>query len=277
MKKVSVLAVALVALSGCDKAPQADTAAETPNPVELASQLAASELERRGDGLSYGGWDIARDRDSKWSYTTGLLMEAMDDVAKATGDQQFADYARRTIDSYLGEEGTILTYDAKSYNIDNINSGKMVQRLYARHGDAKYLAAIETLDAQMKDHPRTSEGAFWHKQRYPHQLWLDGVYMGMPFLAAVGVMQDDHEKLVEAANEFSIARSHLRDAATGLYYHAWDEAMEQEWADSETGRSPHFWSRGVGWYAMALVDILDIIFSTSFPQKSLSFVSPCWT
>jgi rhamnogalacturonyl hydrolase YesR len=109
------------------------------------------------------------------------------------------------------------------------------------------------------DHPRTAEGAFWHKLRYPHQLWLDGVYMGMPFLAGVGVMQGDHEKLAEAVNEFSIARSHLRDAETGLYYHAWDEAREQEWADPETGRSRHFWSRGVGWYAMALVDILDVI------------------
>jgi rhamnogalacturonyl hydrolase YesR len=186
-------------------------------------------------------------------------MEAMDDVAKETGDKRFADYAQRTIDSYLGDDGTIHTYDAKSFNIDNINSGKMLQRLYAQHGDAKYLAAIKTLATQLIDHPRTAEGAFWHKLRYPHQLWLDGVYMGMPFLAGVGVMQGDHEKLAEAVNEFSIARSHLRDAETGLYYHAWDEAREQEWADPETGRSRHFWSRGVGWYAMALVDILDVI------------------
>jgi len=268
MKSIFVLTVLSVVLWGCDKvaetpaatpALQADATPEESNPIKLARQLAASELQRRGDGLSYGGWDIVRDRESKWSYTTGLLMEAMDDVANATGDVRFADYARRTIDSYLGDDGTIRTYDAESYNIDNINSGKMLLRLYARHGDEKYLRAIETLDAQMQDHPRTSDGAFWHKLRYPHQLWLDGVYMGMPFLASVGVMQGDHEKLAEAVKEFSIARSHLRDAETGLYYHAWDEAKEQEWADPESGRSPHFWSRGVGWYAMALVDILDVI------------------
>ena len=228
-------------------------------PLEVARRLAASELQRRGDGLSYGGWDTVRQSESKWSYTTGLLMEAMDDVAKATGDAQFADYARRTIDSYLDDDGTILTYDFQSFNIDNINSGKMLQRLYARHGDAKYRAAIETLAAQLEEHPRTAEGAFWHKLRYPHQLWLDGVYMGMPFLAGVGVMQGDGEKLAEAVREFSIARSHLRDPETGLYYHAWDEAREQEWADPETGRSPHFWARGLGWFAMALVDILDVI------------------
>jgi len=229
------------------------------DPLEVARQLAVSERQRYGDSLSYGNWDVVRNRASKWNYTAGLLMEAMDGVSKATGDAQFAEYARRTIDSYLDDNGTIKTYESDQFNIDNINSGKMLLRLYAQHGDSKYRAAIETLAAQLNDHPRTSEGAFWHKLRYPHQLWLDGVYMGMPFLAAVGEMEGDNEKLEEAVREFSIARSHLRDTETGLYYHAWDEAKQQEWADPETGRSRHFWARGLGWYAMALVDILDVI------------------
>jgi len=238
---------------------QVSSKAGSLDPLELARQLAVSEMQRYGDSLSYGNWDAVRNRASKWNYTTGLLMEAMDDVSKATGDIQFAEYAQRTIDSYLDDDGTIKTYKSDQFNIDNINSGKMLLRLYAQHGDAKYRTAIETLAAQLRDHPRTSEGAFWHKQRYPHQLWLDGVYMGMPFLAAVGEMEGDDEKLEEAVREFSIARSHLRDTETGLYYHAWDEAKEQQWADPETGRSPHFWARGLGWYAMALVDILDVI------------------
>jgi rhamnogalacturonyl hydrolase YesR len=225
----------------------------------VARQLAMADMRRYGNSLWYGNQDAVRDRASKWNYTMGLLMEAMDDVAIATGDPRFAEFAKDTIDSYLEDDGTIRTYKADQYNIDNINSGKMLLRLYAQHGDEKYRAAIETLDAQMEDHPRTSEGAFWHKLRYPHQLWLDGVYMGMPFLAAVGVMQGNEEKLEEAVKEFVITRSHLRDAETGLYYHAWDEAREQEWADPETGRSQHFWARGLGWYAMALVDMLDII------------------
>ena len=183
----------------------------------------------------------------------------MDDVSAATGDPQFADYARRTIDSYLEDDGTIRTYKPADFNIDNINSGKMLLRLYARSGDARYLAAIESLAAQLEEHPRTSDGAFWHKQRYPHQLWLDGVYMGMPFLAAVAELEGNDEKLEEAVAEFHVTRTRLRDSETGLYYHAWDEAREQEWADPENGRSEHFWARGLGWYAMALVDILDII------------------
>jgi rhamnogalacturonyl hydrolase YesR len=224
---------------------------------QISIRLAESEMERRGDSLSHGGWDGSRP--SRWSYTTGLLTQAMDDLSEAVGDPRFAEYAKRTIDSFLAEDGTILTYDVTEYNIDKINSGKMLQRLFARHGDPKYRTAIDVLAAQLADHPRTSEGAFWHKQRYPHQLWLDGVYMGMPFLAGVGVMDGDDHKVEEAVQEFSIARSHLRDPDTGLYYHAWDEAGQQSWADPETGRSRHFWARGLGWYAMALVDILDVI------------------
>ena len=238
---------------------RASEKAGSSEPLEVARHLALSELQRRGDGLSVGQWDTVRSSPSKWNYTTGLLMEAMDDVSAATGDPQFADYAQRTIDSYIEDDGTIRTYKPADFNIDNINSGKMLLRLYARHGDAKYLAAIESLGAQLDDHPRTSEGAFWHKQRYPHQLWLDGVYMGMPFLAAYGVMEGDDKKLEEAVREFIITRDRLKDVETGLYYHAWDEAKQQQWADPVTGRSKHFWGRGLGWYTMALVDILDII------------------
>jgi rhamnogalacturonyl hydrolase YesR len=229
------------------------------DPAEVSIRLGKSELARRGDSLSYHGWDNITRSDSRWSYTTGLLMQSMDDLSQATGDASFADFAKRTIDSYLDEDGNIFTYKPEEFNIDQINSGKMLQRLYAMDADPKYRAAIESLAAQLADHPRTSEGAFWHKQRYPDQLWLDGVYMGMPFWAGVGVMQDDEHIVAEAAKEFSIARSHLRDPETGLYYHAWDEAKKQNWADPETGRSRYVWARGLGWYAMALVDILDVI------------------
>jgi len=228
-------------------------------PVDVSIGLADSEMQRRGDSLSYQGWDSVNGSASKWSYTTGLLSQSLDDLSMATGDGRFADFAKRTIDSYVAEDGAVWTYKPEEFNIDQINSGKMLQRLYAREDDPRYRAAIESLAAQMEKHPRTSEGAFWHKQRYPWQLWLDGVYMGMPFLAGVGVMEGDDHKIEEAAREFTIARSHLRDPQTGLYYHAWDEARQQEWADPETGRSRYVWSRGLGWYAMALVDILDVI------------------
>ena len=230
------------------------------SPVQISTRLAESEMKRRGESLSHGGWDAMTSRPSSWNYTTGLLMQAMDDLSAAVGDRRFSDFARRTIDSYLTEDGTILGYERR----------RVQHRPHQLGQDAATPAGAgiptpgigrpsRALAAQLAKHPRTSEGAFWHKQRYPHQLWLDGVYMGMPFLAGVGVAEGDDHKVEEAVREFTIARSHLRDPRSGLYYHAWDEAKKQNWADPETGRSRFFWGRGLGWYAMALVDILDVI------------------
>jgi unsaturated rhamnogalacturonyl hydrolase len=229
------------------------------SPLEISKRLADTEIHKRGDGLMHGQWDSIRAQAADWTYTTGLLMESFDDVAKASGDARYAEYAKRVMDSYLADDGSIQGYAPEEYNIDHINPGKMLQRLYSEYGEPKYRAAIDALAAQLEKHPRTSEGAFWHKLKYPDQLWLDGVYMGMPFLAGVGVMEGNDHLFEEASREFVIARSHLRDEQTGLYYHAWDEARKQQWADPETGRSPFVWSRGLGWYAMALVDILDVI------------------
>lgn len=233
--------------------------AEKLAPLEISTRLAESEMARRGDSLGKGGWDAQATRPSVWNYTTGLLMQSLDELATATGERRFADYGRRTIDSYLGADGTIDGFDESEFNIDAINSGKMLQRLAKRDPDPKYRAAIGQLAAAMAKHPRTSEGAFWHKQKYPSQLWLDGVYMGMPFLAGVGAERGDDHLMAEAVKDFTVARARLRDSGSGLYYHAWDEARKQNWADPATGRSRYFWGRGLGWYAMALVDILDVI------------------
>jgi rhamnogalacturonyl hydrolase YesR len=227
--------------------------------IELARRLGHSEMSRNGDSLAYGGYDTVSNRDAAWRYTTGLLAQALDDLSQAGAGDEYAEWARKTIDSYITEEGDIRTYKLKDFNIDKINSGKMLLRLYQRHGDEKYLKAANHLREQLAAHPRTSEGAFWHKERYPWQLWLDGVYMGMPFLAHHAVISGDDAGLEEAVNEFAISRRHLRDEDTGLYFHAWDEKKEQSWADPDTGLSRHFWSRGMGWYAMALVDVLDFI------------------
>lgn len=222
-------------------------------------RLAESEIKRLGDSLGLGGFDVEGNREAKWSYTTGLLVQAMDDLSQATGDPQFGEWAKSTLDSYVDEDGVIQTYRPEEFNIDHVNSGKMLLRYIERHGDTKYRAAADSIRRQLDDHPRTTEGAFWHKQRYPWQLWLDGVYMGMPFLAHHAAMAGDAHGVEEAVEEALITHRRLRDPASGLYYHAWDEQAEQVWADPETGLSAYFWSRGMGWYAMALVDLLDFI------------------
>jgi len=135
----------------------------------------------------------------------------------------------------------------------------MLLRLYRDTGKEKYWITAGKLRDQLRDHPKLDVGAFWHKKRYPYQLWLDGVYMGMPFLVEYALMTNDREALREAVHEFELVDMYMRDSASGLYYHAWDESRAQSWADSETGLSSFFWGRGMGWFAMALVDTLALL------------------
>src|SRR5690606_8151651 len=139
------------------------------------------------------------------------------------------------------------------------NSGKFLFGLYEHTKDEKYAKAIHLLRDQMKSHPRTSEGGFWHKKIYPHQMWLDGLYMGSPFLAQYAMVFGEKELFEDVALQFRLIDKYTYDAESGLYYHAWDESKEQQWANKEDGKSPHVWGRAMGWFAMSLVDALDFI------------------
>ena len=193
----------------------------------------------------------------KWSYTYGLVYKAMWHVWEKNQDPKILAYIESYYDTLIAEDGTIKTYDINKYNIDMINPGKVLIYLYDHTKKDKYLKAIETLRAQMKKHPRTSEGGFWHKKRYTHQMWLDGLYMGSPFLAQYAKRFDEPALFDDVANQIILMEKHARDPVTGLLYHAWDESREQRWADPETGQAPNFWGRAMGWYSMAVVDVLD--------------------
>ncbi|CAG0968379.1 partial Unsaturated rhamnogalacturonyl hydrolase YteR, partial [Anaerolineae bacterium] len=121
------------------------------------------------------------------------------------------------------------------------------------------MIAADTLRQQLRDHPRTKEGGFWHKEIYPWQMWLDGLYMAGPFYARYAVMHHDTAALTDVVRQFRFVHAHTKDPRTGLLYHAWDESRSQRWANPTTGQSPNFWSRAMGWYMMALVDVLDIL------------------
>jgi unsaturated rhamnogalacturonyl hydrolase len=166
----------------------------------------------------------------------------------------------------INPDGSIKTYTLSQYNIDAVNSGKILFALYERSHDPKYEKAIRLLRSQMLTHPRTSEGGFWHKKHYPHQMWLDGLYMASPFLAQYAQVFNEPELFGDVANQIRLIDLHNKDPKTGLYYHGWDESKQQRWADRETGKSPHVWGRGMGWYAMTLVDVLDY-FPANHPQR----------
>ena len=227
--------------------------------LQWSQRVADSELQYKTLDYAFGGFDPIRKRPSYFEYTTGLLMQAYDDLNQVAPDARYADAIQTVMGSFVNTDGSINGYVQSKYNIDSINAGKMLLRVYERNKAPRFKTAVDTLYAQLEAHPRTSAGAFWHKQRYPYQVWLDGVYMGIPFLAHYEQLLHDQPDFDEVLAEFQVVHEKLRDPNTGLYYHAWDEKREQEWASKETGLSGYHWSRGMGWLAMALVDVLDFI------------------
>jgi len=240
-----------------------------------SQQLANSELKRQAGQHYWGGWDTERDRPVSFEYTTGLLVQAYDDLNKYAPNPAYQAVISKMADSFVAADGTIHSYDASKFNIDSINSGNALLRVYEQTKEPKYQLAVQALREQLKHHPKTSNGAFWHKKIYPHQLWLDGVYMGMPFLAYYSSLFEQGASLEQALHEFVVTREQLRDDKTGLYFHAWDESKQMDWADKETGRSAYFWGRAIGWLGMALVDVLDYIpaDNTELRQPLLTMVT----
>ncbi len=198
---------------------------------------------------------------AQWHYEHGLLLMAIEWVWRATGDARYWDHVKGTVDLSIAPDGTIRTYNPEEHNLDQINHGRVLFPLYQATGDERYKRAIMLLRQQLASQPRTDSGGFWHKQIYPYQIWLDGVYMAGPFYAQYARTFDEPAGFDDVAHEIILTEQHTRDPKTGLLYHAWDERKQQRWANPETGCSPHFWGRAIGWYAMAIVDVLDY-----FPQ-----------
>ncbi len=195
----------------------------------------------------------------RWHYEVGVMLKAFEMLYERTGDERYWEYIKSNMDAFIEPDGSIRTYEMDDFNLEQINAGKLLFPLYEATGEERYRRAIDTLRTQLRLHPRTSEGGFWHKQVYPYQLWLDGVYMAGPFLTEFGLTFDDSDAIDDVTHEILLVARYTRDPATGLFYHGWDEKREQVWADSVTGLSSHFWGRAVGWYMMALVDVLEML------------------
>jgi len=202
----------------------------------------------------------------KWVYDYGVILNGMKSLWQTTGDKRYYDFIKRGVDAFVNEDGTIKTYKVDEYNLDQVRMGSAVLMLYRVTGQAKYQKAADLIRSQLKNHPRTNEGGFWHKKIYPYQMWLDGLYMAEPFYAEYSAVFGENN-WDDIANQFIWVEKHTRDEKTGLLYHAWDESKQQKWADKQTGRAPMFWGRAMGWYAMALVDVLDF-FPTDHPKRA---------
>jgi unsaturated rhamnogalacturonyl hydrolase len=193
----------------------------------------------------------------KWSYDVAMLAMTIDKLGVV--DQKYSDYMKTYFDYFIADDGTVNKYKIEEYNIDRINPAKSLFSLYKRTGEEKYNKAIQHFVTQMESHPKTKSGGFWHKKVYPNQMWLDGIYMGSPFLAQYAKEYNQPQWFDVVTHQVTLIYEKTKDPTTGLLYHAWDESREQRWSDPETGLSPHFWSRAIGWYVMAIVDILDFL------------------
>jgi unsaturated rhamnogalacturonyl hydrolase len=235
-----------------------NTAAGSLDPGRAAGLALASSLMSR-----YGPGNAA------WHYEHGLFLMAARAAGKAFGDESLAASAERMMGLFVEADGSLRSYRGEDFNLDQVNPGRNLFFLLGAAGDGRYRIAIETLRGQLRSQPRTPSGGFWHKRIYPNQMWLDGLYMAGPFYARYAKEFDEPAIFDDVVRQFSLVDENGRDPRTGLLYHAWDESRKQLWANPETGCSPQFWGRALGWLAMAIVDVLDWIPDDHMGRRTL--------
>ena len=222
-------------------------------PLEWSVRLADSEMARFHST-------------PKLDYTVGLFSLSLLKLDAIAPDPRYLKFSESAVGSLVSPDGKIQTYKPGEYQLDSINPGKTILALWQITGDARYQKAAALLRQQLDTQPRTFDGGFWHKQRYTNQMWLDGIYMAEPFYAEYAKLFGETSSFDDIAKQFRLIDKHTYDAKTGLNYHGWDAAKIQPWANPQTGCSSNFWGRAEGWYAMALVDVLDY-FPTNHPAR----------
>lgn len=205
-------------------------------------------------------WNIENIKHGKkpeWNYIDGCMMTSLYTIYKQTGRKKYIDFIDKFVDYYVFEDGSIRGYDKETYNVDNINEGRVLFDLYRETGKEKYKKAIELLYSQLKEQPRTAIGNFWHKKIYPNQVWLDGLYMAQVFYTRYETEFNGGKNLADIVKQFKNVYDNMYDKEKRLYYHGWDYSKEAFWSDKKTGLSKSFWLRSVGWYTVGLVDAIS--------------------
>jgi unsaturated rhamnogalacturonyl hydrolase len=251
-KSVVVIVVLFLSFVGT-----AQTEYKISSNLKWSERMALSIMKRHPQAYQIDG-----QTEPKWDYVHGLVLTSFEALYKKSKDQQYYNYIKQYADATIDMNGVISSYKFDTYNIDMVTAGRILFNLYETTKDARYLSVLQLLRKQIAEQPRTTSGGFWHKKIYPNQMWLDGLYMGEPYYAQYTTQFEKGAQLNDIAKQFELIQLHATDPKTGLLYHGWDESKQMPWADKTTGCSPNFWSRSIGWYAMALVDVLDY-----FPKK----------
>ena len=233
----------------------------------MASREVYDKIDRyvlrllRESGPGRTAWNMEKIRQgapASWNYVDGCMMTALLELHRITGDGQYFEFVDTFIDSFIGEDGAIRTFNADKHTLDDINEGRVLFDLYEATGKEKYRLAARRLRDALDSQPRTAEGSWWHKAIYPHQVWLDGIYMDQPF-AALYETRFGSGDMSDIVKQVETVRLRMRDPATGLYYHGYDCSRAAFWCDKETGLSRSFWLRAIGWFSVALADLLEIV------------------
>ncbi|QDY70868.1 glycoside hydrolase family 88/105 protein [Qingshengfaniella alkalisoli] len=203
-----------------------------------------------------------------WCYEDGCVYRGLESLSKATGNQRWLDHLLRLTDGQIAANGSLDGYSVDEFNIDHILAGRVLFFLLEQTGDQKYRKAADLLASQLASHPRTDAGNYWHKKRYPWQVWLDGLYMGLPFQIEYGQLTDN-DALIDDAIAQLVRALDLTSTGQGLYAHGYDESRDQGWSDRVSGLSASHWARAIGWLAMALVDCCALIGSERAVRSGL--------
>lgn len=220
-------------------------------------------------------WNIENIRKGKepaWNYIDGCMMTSLYTIYRLTGNRKYLDFIDNFVDYYVFDDGTIRGYEMSTYNVDNINEGRVLFDLYKETGKPKYKRAINLLYGQLQSQPRTEGGNFWHKKIYPNQVWLDGLYMAQVFYTRYETTYNRGRNYGDIVKQFRNVWLNMYDNDKKLYYHGWDTSKQAFWADPETGLSKSFWLRSIGWYTVGLVDAISY-FDLSRPNLKTELIT----
>ena len=193
----------------------------------------------------------------KWAYDVAFLGMAMDRLGNI--DPVYSEYMKNWVNHFVQPDGSVIDYNPGEYNLDRIYPGRNVLTIYRKDPKPEYRIALDNLIEQLKTHPKTNSGGYWHKKIYPWQMWLDGIYMGSTYMVQYAGEFNAPEWYDIAVFQVQHIYEKTLDPSNGLLRHAWDENRQQKWCDPQTGQSRYPWSRATGWYLMAIVDILDYL------------------
>lgn len=219
-------------------------------------------------------WNIESIKQGKkphWNYIDGCMMTSLMSLYEVSKDEKYMEFVKTFIDYYVFSDGSMRGYDMSTYNLDDICESRVLFDLYRLTGLEKYDLAIEKTYEHIKNQPRTKDGNFWHKKIYPHQVWLDGLFMALPFYTRYETVKHHKQNYDDIIHQFKEVRARMFNSTKQLYYHGYDSSKVIFWANKETGLSSNFWLRAMGWYVVAIVDVASYMDDKAIIK---SFFSP---